>query len=146
MVQRPRAACRLALACPWWVGYPPCLPSPSISAADLLVGRSDSGICWLFDLSERLGWADGSHPGTWLRRAQQGKAAAGAGGAARGGQAGAAAGGVAEQGEADWEMAEGQEAPDEVSMQGRLGSLPIGVVTSAGQAVGSQQVVCSQRR
>lgn len=34
---------------------------------DLLLGRADSGMCWLFDLSERLGWADGSHAGSWLR-------------------------------------------------------------------------------
>ncbi len=31
-------------------------------------------MCWLFDLSERLGWADGSHVGSWLRVARQSQA------------------------------------------------------------------------
>ena len=31
-----------------------------------LLGRQDNGMCWLWDLSHRLGWADGSHPGSWL--------------------------------------------------------------------------------
>ena len=34
---------------------------------DLLLGRSLAGSLWLWDLSERLGWADGSTAGTWLR-------------------------------------------------------------------------------
>ncbi|KAL4440486.1 hypothetical protein ABPG75_003487 [Micractinium tetrahymenae] len=41
---------------------------------DLLLGRADSGMCWLFDLSERLGWADGSHAGSWLQAARQSQA------------------------------------------------------------------------
>lgn len=51
----------------------PCQPGPALphpptpTPADLLLGRADSGMCWLFDLSERLGWADGSHAGSWLR-------------------------------------------------------------------------------
>lgn len=52
---------------------------------------------WAFDLSERMGWADGSHPGTWLR------------GLPGGGQAAAAAGDggwEASEGPADAEMAE----------------------------------------
>ena len=43
---------------------------------DLLLGRADNGQLWLWDLSERLGWADGSQQGSWIRRAT---AAAGGG-------------------------------------------------------------------
>ncbi|GAB4814118.1 hypothetical protein N2152v2_001164 [Parachlorella kessleri] len=49
---------------------------------DLLVGRADNGMIWLWDLSERLGWADGSHPGTWLREATSAAAACAAEGTA----------------------------------------------------------------
>ena len=35
---------------------------------DWLLGRQDSGMAWLWDLSQRLGWADGSRPGSWLLR------------------------------------------------------------------------------
>lgn len=59
-------SCEGQLAC----GMTSALPCP----ADLLLGRADSGMCWLFDLSERLGWADGSHAGSWLRTARQGQA------------------------------------------------------------------------
>ena len=96
----------------------PCLV-PSLPFADLLVGRADSGMCWLFDLSERLGWADGSNPGSWLhsqpRAAQPGQAAAAAA-MSGGGQAGPEAGGPAGEGGDDWEMDEGPEAGDGVSM------------------------------
>ncbi|PRW39330.1 hypothetical protein C2E21_7136 [Chlorella sorokiniana] len=87
------------------------------ATADLLVGRADNGMCWLFDLSERLGWADGSHPGTWLRMQQggpqPGQAAATV--VAGGGQAGTAAGGAAGERGEDWEMGEGADAEDEQS-------------------------------
>lgn len=54
---------------------PPTSQALHLSATqDLLLGRADSGMCWLFDLSERLGWADGSHAGSWLRTARQGQA------------------------------------------------------------------------
>lgn len=51
-------------------------------------------MCWLFDLSERMGWADGSHVGSWLRPL---KASAAAGGGA---------GWEASEGPADLEMEE----------------------------------------
>lgn len=37
------------------------------SSSDWLVGYSDSGKIWMWDLSEKLGWADGSHCGSWLK-------------------------------------------------------------------------------
>lgn len=62
---------------------PASCPAPS-SLADLLLGRSDNGMCWLFDLSERMGWADGSQRGSWLRGT---RCRSGAGGLAAGREA-----------------------------------------------------------
>ncbi|PSC71937.1 F-box only 3 isoform X2 [Micractinium conductrix] len=79
-------------------------PALHLSAtSDLLLGRADNGMCWLFDLSERLGWADGSHGGSWLPAA--GAAAA----ARRGGGGGPAAAAGEEGGEEgrDMDMSEG---------------------------------------
>lgn len=61
----------------WEEGLP--LPAPECTASTQamhlsatlgdgwLLGRQDNGMCWLWDLSERLGWADGSRRGAWLR-------------------------------------------------------------------------------
>lgn len=81
---------------PWPHSLPACPPA-SLPPADLLLGRADSGMCWVFDLSECMGWADGSHPGTWLAPLPQ-PASAHAGGG----------GGDAAQGDAEeWEASEG---------------------------------------
>ena len=76
------------------------LPTPVHPPAGLLLGRADNGMCWLWDLSERLGWADGSHGGSWLRQAASGGGLAAPPGAAADAAAAAA-------GEPDWEMSEG---------------------------------------
>ena len=36
------------------------------SNRDILVGAAGNGMAWLWDLSDCLGWADGSHAGTWV--------------------------------------------------------------------------------
>ncbi|KAL4856340.1 hypothetical protein ACK3TF_003150 [Chlorella vulgaris] len=42
------------------------------TTSDMLLGRADNGMCWVWDLSECLGWQDGSgQAGSWLRAAQQ---------------------------------------------------------------------------
>lgn len=38
----------------------------------MLVGATDNGMAWLWDLSDCLGWADGSHAGTWVAAAEAG--------------------------------------------------------------------------
>ena len=84
-------------------------------------------MCWLWDLSECMGWADGSHAGSWLRNRQQvQRPASSHGGVASAQQAGGAAGEAAPGG-ADVEMSEGPAGGDHEVRRGEaLGQVPWG--------------------
>lgn len=93
----------------WRAAQAPTSPAPNVSirpaalpplprAPDVLLGRGDNGMLWAFDLSERMGWADGSRPGTWLRGLP--------GGGRQAAEAGAGGGWEASEGSEDADMAE----------------------------------------
>lgn len=102
------------------------------ATSDLLLGRADNGMCWLWDLSECMGWADGSHAGSWLRNRQQvQRPASSHGGVASAQQAGGAAGEAAPGG-ADVEMSEGPAGGDHEGHMNEhnfdRGPLPLGCI------------------